>query len=407
MTRIALRKLLPLFFVMMPLATMAQGNDDETMRHADKVFTFMLQDQIDSLYDVLAEDMRHMVTKEQLRGGMKQAEQLVGTYHHHGEWTVSHQDSLTICSSTCFFENGKLSVLMAFDDAWKLHGLQMMPVYDETKDEPLPEGVVELTDTVRAADGLALPCIITLSGFSENPPIVVLVHGSGAVDRDETVLANKPFRDLAHLLASRGISTLRYDKRTFVSQKPVASVEEETIDDALAAVALARTYNSNVYLLGHSLGAMLAPIIATKTPLKGIVMMAAPARDMESVVIDQVETLSAPDATEEEKRQAVEDMHRQIPYYFVPQHQVQTACRLKMPMLVLQGERDYQVTMKDFSIWQKKLGKKKHATLISYPKLNHLFIPGEGPASPQEYMKKGCVSEQVADDIATFVNNNR
>lgn len=407
MIGIIMRKLLLLFFTLMPLATLAQGSDDEAMRHAEQVFTFMLQDQVDSLYDTLADDMRHMVTKEQLHGGMTQAEQLAGSYREHGEWTVNRQDSLTICSSTCFFENGKLSVVMVFDEMWKLHGLQLVPKYDETKDDPLPEGVVELTDTVRAADGLALPCVITLSGLSENPPVVVLVHGSGAVDRDETVLANKPFRDLAHLLALRGISTLRYDKRTFVSQEPVASVEEETIDDALAAVALAYTYNNNVYLLGHSLGAMLAPIIATKTPLKGIVMMAAPARDMEEVLVDQVETLSASDATEEQKRQAVEDMHRQVPYYFVPQHQVQTACRLKTPMLILQGERDYQVTMKDFSIWQKKLGKKKHVTLISYPSLNHLFIYGEGPANPQEYMKKGCVSEQVADDIATFINNNR
>lgn len=403
MFRIAMRKVLLFLFALIPLAALGQGSDRDAVYHAELIFSLLQNSQADSVFDRLADDLRSMVTKEQLMSGNQQIEQLVGAYREHGEWDVSHRDSLTICTSTCSYENGELIILMAFDDDWMLHGLQMMPKVDDTKEEPLPEGVVELTDTVRAADGLALPCIITLSGFSENPPIVVLVHGSGAVDKDETVLANKPFRDLAHLLAQRGISTLRYDKRTFVSQAPVATVEEETINDALTAIALARTYNNNVYLLGHSLGAMLAPVIAEKAVLKGVVMMAAPARDMDEVLIDQLEHLSAPDATKEQKDQALADMHKQAPQYFVPQHQVQTACRLKLPMLILQGERDYQVTMKDFAIWKKKLTKKKHVTLISYPALNHLFIPGEGPASPQEYMKKGRVSEQVADDIARFI----
>ena len=398
-----MHKLLFLLFALLPLSLMAQESNGEAVRQAEQIFSFIQQDQADSLYERLADDMRKMVTKNQLGGAMKQAEQLAGKYQKHGEWNVNQQDTLTICSSTCSFENGELSVVMVFDKDWMIHGLHLMPVHDEVMHEPLPEGVVELTDTVRAADGLALPCIITLSGLSENPPIVVMVHGSGPLDRDETVMANKPFRDLAHLLASRGISTLRYDKRTFVSQEPVVSVEEETINDALAAIDLARTYNSNVWLLGHSLGAMLAPLIAEQTELKGVVMMAAPARDMEQVVKDQIETLSAPGDTKEQKRQALEEMHRQVPQYFVPQHQVKKAQQLNIPMLLLQGERDYQVTMKDFRIWQKKLRKKWKATLISYPSLNHLFIDGEGPSTPQEYMKKGKVSEQVADIIAEFI----
>ena len=398
-----MRRLLFFFVALLPLSLMAQESNGEAVRQAEQVFSFIQQDLADILYERLADDMRKMVTKNQLGGAMQQAEQLVGKYQKHGEWNVNQQDTLTICSSKCFFENGELSVVMVFDKDWMIHGLHLMPVHDEAMDEPLPEGVVELTDTVRAADGLALPCIITLSGLSENPPIVVMVHGSGPLDRDETIMVNKPFRDLAHLLASRGISTLRYDKRTFVSQEPVASVEEETINDALAAIELARTYNSNVWLLGHSLGAMLAPLIAERAELKGVVMMAAPARDMEQVVKDQIEFLSAPGDTKEQKRQALEEMHRQVPQYFVPQHQVKKAQQLNIPILLLQGERDYQVTMKDFRIWQKKLRKKWKATLISLPSLNHLFIAGEGPSTTQEYMKKGKVSEQVADIIAKFI----
>ena len=81
-----------------------------------------------------------------------------------------------------------------------------------------------------------------------------------------------------------------------------------------------------------------------------------------------------------------------------------TAATLKLPMLVLQGERDYQVTKVDFAGWQKALGKKKTVKLKLYPKLFHLFIAGDGPSTPAEYEKPGHVDEQVVRDIADWIS---
>jgi surfactin synthase thioesterase subunit len=75
------------------------------------------------------------------------------------------------------------------------------------------------------------------------------------------------------------------------------------------------------------------------------------------------------------------------------------ACR----MLVLQGERDYQVTMKDFGGWRRTLDGKSGATLKTYPSLNHLFVSGAGTPSPAEYERPGHVDEGVVDDIAKWV----
>jgi hypothetical protein len=74
-----------------------------------------------------------------------------------------------------------------------------------------------------------------------------------------------------------------------------------------------------------------------------------------------------------------------------------------MPLLVLQGERDYQVTMADFDGWKKALGGRAQVRLKSYPKLNHLFMEGEGKAKPEDYTKAGHVAEEVVDDIAEWV----
>jgi len=79
------------------------------------------------------------------------------------------------------------------------------------------------------------------------------------------------------------------------------------------------------------------------------------------------------------------------------------AASLTMPMLVLQGERDYQVTMKDFEAWKEALRGRTNVTFRSYPDLNHLFASGTGKSTPAEYEKPGKVSETVMNDIAAWV----
>jgi len=80
---------------------------------------------------------------------------------------------------------------------------------------------------------------------------------------------------------------------------------------------------------------------------------------------------------------------------------------LAMPMLVLQGERDYQVAPDlDFGRWKTALSGKSNAVLKLYPKLNHLFIAGEGQPNPQEYNTAGHVSADVIADIAQWIKKN-
>jgi fermentation-respiration switch protein FrsA (DUF1100 family) len=75
-------------------------------------------------------------------------------------------------------------------------------------------------------------------------------------------------------------------------------------------------------------------------------------------------------------------------------------------MLILQGERDYQVTMEDFKKWNAALGGRSNVTLKSYPGLNHLFIAGTSRSTPLEYDQPGHVDERVIDDIASWIKKH-
>jgi fermentation-respiration switch protein FrsA (DUF1100 family) len=81
----------------------------------------------------------------------------------------------------------------------------------------------------------------------------------------------------------------------------------------------------------------------------------------------------------------------------------QTAKTLAMPVLVLQGGRDYQVTKVDFDLWQAALKDKANAKLVFYPDLNHLFMTGQGMATPEEYSQPGTVAQTAIDQIASWI----
>jgi pimeloyl-ACP methyl ester carboxylesterase len=279
-----------------------------------------------------------------------------------------------------------------------------------------------------------LPGVLTVPEGAGPFPAVVLVHGSGPNDRDETIGGNRPFRDLAWGLASKGIAVLRYDKRTNVHGASIPSdigLEDEVVLDALAALDLARAQTAvdpqRVFLLGHSLGGILAPRIGERDGrVAGVLVLAAPARPFFDVLRGQLEYLGTLEAdpasearvqldslistvTQVEKGELPDDqavLGAPPPYWreLAGVNPVEDAKAFAGPIFVLQGGRDYQSTPDDLSLWQEGLGGRLNFSSSLYPDLNHLFTPGTGTATPEEYVTVvGHVAEEVVSEIAEWI----
>ena len=411
-------------------------------------YLYFVSGQGEALRAMLSDEMQAALPAAALSGMFNQLTAQFGALQSTGDWHQVEAEGMTVCFCDLAFEKYTLRFQTAFDGDGRIAGLFVKPAPKQVAApaaSPDSLAMVE-KDTVVVCDGFRLPATLCLPRRAVEEkgsvPCVVLVHGSGPHDRNETIGPNRPFCDLAWGLAARGIATLRYDKRTYiykgnsVPQGRQLDLDVETVDDAVAAAALARTLPGveadSVYVLGHSQGGWLAPRIAGRdSRLAGLILLAAPARPLEDLLLEQVTYLNSLAPSEKGRRQ-VADLQRRvenvkrlgtsafcdtIPFPFdaprsywadiIACRPVEDAARLTLPLLVLQAERDYQVTMQDFALWRAGLLKHRNASFKSYPKLNHLLQEGTGKATPDEYQQPSSVPAYVLDDLARFVRTGR
>ena len=379
------------------------------------------------------------------------ADQLVaagGNFAAFGAARVEEQGPYLVVITVGAYERLEFDFRVVFDGAGKVAGFfaQNPRLPTAAWLAPSYADAAKFTEEELTVDsgGWPLPATLALPKGTGPFPAVVLVHGSGPNDRDETIGPNKVFKDLAWGLASRGVAVLRYEKRTKVHALRLGplvddfGVREEVVEDALAALALlardARIDAKRLTLLGHSLGAQLAPMIALDSARLGLpgpaalVLLAPPGRPMEDLVLEQSRYLASlePKLTEERKGVLAElekavarvkelakgakyeaaELPLGIPAAYwlslAGYNPVAAARATGLPMLVLHGGRDYQVPAADAALWKSGVGSLKTATLRTFPALNHLFMAGTGTPSPAEYSVAGHVDPGVVKAIADF-----
>jgi dienelactone hydrolase len=283
----------------------------------------------------------------------------------------------------------------------------------------------------------ALPGTLTLPRGEGPWPSVVLVSGSGPQDRDGTIGVLKPFRDIAFGLAREGVASYRFDKRTklhpteFVGRS--FTVQDEFVNDAVAAVRLLQGRDElderRVFVLGHSQGGTVAPRIAMAEPsVAGLILLAASTEPLQQAIVRQAAYLNALDGVVTDAEQATLDtLQKRAATVESPELSERTplgstfglpaaywldlrgydpaaaAAEVNRPILVLQGDNDYQVPAESFVEFKRALARHGHATFHLYPGLTHAFV--DGPATPAAYSRRGHVSAQVLQDMTTWVNS--
>ena len=335
------------------------------------------------------------------------------------------------------FEHGAVTVLATVAGDWltslQIAGPEAAQPTREWQPPEYADPAALSEEDVTVGDGpLAVPGTLTVPAEQDIGAAIVLLAGSGPLDRDETIGRNKPFKDLAWGLAAQGIATLRFDKVTFAHPAEVARTAGFTVDDeylhhALAAVELLRHRPgidpARIFVLGHSLGGTVAPRVAAADPaLAGLVIFGGGAQPMHWAAVRQFRYLGSPQQvidTVTRQAEAVDspDLSPATPATDLPfgvpapywldlrgYDPAATAATLGKPMLILQGGRDYQVTVDDdLARWRAALADRPDVTIRVHDADNHLFFAGTGPSKPVEYERAQHVDPAVVTDISGWV----
>ncbi|WP_297834770.1 alpha/beta fold hydrolase [Thermomonas sp.] len=381
--------------------------------------------------------MAAAVPEDKLKAVWESLPGMAGAATGRGDAEVSTQGDATLVQIPLHFEKAELIARFAFDGDGRIVGflIQPAPAADAAPTVAADAPFTERDITVDEGDH-ALPGTLAMPKGDGPFPAVVLVHGSGPQDRNETIGPNRPFLDIARGLAAQGIAVLRYDKRTKVRPQDFASgnftIDDETINDAVLAVdALRKTEGidpNRVFVLGHSQGGMLAPrIAAISGHVDGLILMAAPSRPLLDIVVEQTRRLAALNdgKIDDAERAAINALAEQVRMTRDPQtaadartvlgqpvgywrsvdavNPVAEAEQVKLPMLVLQGARDIQVVDADWQGWKEAFHDDPKATFKLYEPLNHLGIAGEGEGSLAEYQQPGHVDAKLINDVAAWI----
>ncbi|MHA6252796.1 alpha/beta hydrolase [Oceanobacillus sp. CAU 1775] len=419
-----------------------------TEEAAHEVIDSLVAGEYEVVYgDWFEDELQTTLPLSELEDTWERHKEVVGEFQGTDTLEISRRgDNLEVVEGYLNFTNTNVKIRMIFNEDQRLVGLHLS---DAEVNFPMPDSIMEEEILVGEGTEYELEGVMTLPKENqENLPAVVLVHGSGPSDRDESVFSYKAFRDIAWGLAEQGIASIRYDKRTFIYGEKMSrasndlTVYEETIEDTIIATELlkedARIDDENVFIIGHSLGGMLAPRIDLQGGnYAGLIILAGTPRPLWEVVYDQnLQAIEAfvRDESEKERQlafvEAEVEKARQLQgitdeeakemtvfgidgYYLkeMDEYPVETLLsEIDKPIFILQGEDDFQVYFeKDYLLWEELLLDHEQATLRSYPGLNHFFVDYEGPnkGTVGEYEIPAQVEANVIEDIGLWILNQR
>jgi dienelactone hydrolase len=404
------------------------GNEYENLSNV--VAKGIIEQNYDSIYKKFSWDLKKQLPEETFKINCESMLNSTGNFKEVADIIITeNEDSVTSKIFIKYSQKG-VCVNLFVDIYGKIDGITLDYCTVPTETEKYTEHYVSIGK-------YSLHGLLTVPNNIKNPPVVILVQDKGPLDMNSTVYLARPFLNLAHGLAKRGVAVLRFNKRYNQYSKLIYneySIHEEMLDDVESAIQLLKKDNridkNNIFILGHGLGGTMAPYIAKNNDITGVVSLASSPRHLAQVMGDQkICDIGVSNKSDNDKLNDINSIHSDVNkikklknggnelifglsktfwYSFNKIYDSEEVKDLEVPMLFVQGSEDAEVYDDiDFAKWQDILEKKEQCTFIHYDDLNHYFIRTKDKNnSNNSYKIKGNVDKKVIKDIAKWVKSN-
>jgi pimeloyl-ACP methyl ester carboxylesterase len=383
----------------------------------------------DSIYKVFGPEMRAALTEEQFRTSTGQLKTQLGTL----DKTAFIKLIDPMANYDAVFQNGALVMSLALNKEGKIIGLGFKPAEVKQTASTIPDDP-NLTETPISQKVFTGNISGTLTVPKNAPgkiPVVLIIAGSGPTDRD----GNNPlgvntntYKMLAVALGKNGIASLRYDKRMI--GKSVSTTKEKDLrfddysDDAIALINMLHddARFSKVIVLGHSEGSLVGILASADEPVSGFISVSGAGERADKVMSDQLK--SQPQFIQDAFKGILDSMKKgkytdkvDPALYTIARPSVQpylmSWCRhdpaqdirkLKIPILIVQGANDVQVTVANAEKLKKA---SKEATLLIIPGMNHVLkdAPADREGNLATYKDPNLpLKPELVTGIVDFIN---
>ena len=377
-----------------------------------------------------------------------QLEQSFGAFEEIVSDTAKEQAGMTVGSVVCAYQLVDVTFNVAVTADGLLAGLTVAAAKPKAAESTADQTqFVSEPITLRAGEADETQGMLTLPNGEGPFPVVLMMQGSGPSDMNETAYGLTPFRDIAEGLAQTGIASIRYDKYSFAHADLMQAdpalinsftIEQEYITDARDALALLQADEriGDIYLLGHSQGAMLVPRVMQELgaeSFQGGIMLAGSPLPLWELQYHQnlalfsqltpedraaaQEALDAETAKLSSMLTLSDDELKAMTFFGISAYYqkdemsfdaAQTAIVLQKPLFIAQGGKDWQVTPADgIELWRAVLADQNFAQYKEYPDMNHMLcdMAGDAAGDASDYQAGETVSKTLIDDIAAWVLN--
>lgn len=364
----------------------------------------------------------------------------LGKLRSFGEASAEEMGDRKLVTIPATFENGsvQMAILVDTDETVVWIKYQSLTVRGGGTSEATGEKAdLDMRDVSFGKEPWVVKGKLALPKGKKSVPAVILVHGTGPRDADQTTGAYKPFENLAQGLASQGIAVLRFPNRTFayknkLSKAKTLSVGEEAIEDVVEALKFLRKQKginkSKIYLLGIGFGAIAATEIAKEDKeLAGVILLASSPRNFADYLETQLTYLaSLPGKLGENNKKALDEsrdllaklrdgsapddamllgqpISRWKEMNELATRTAKTLAELDCRVFIAGAGRDYQVTRADYDEYKNVLKDRPNVKFKWYKALNHYFVRGEGKSTPGEYEQPATIDPVVIEQLGKWV----
>lgn len=422
----------------------AQPNEPKAIQKSLEIIDLFKQTEYEKIYQLGDDIMQRRTTPDRFQGIWESLAVVNGDLNEVGNATYLFLDTIHVTTTKLKFKNASIGLRLSFDNNWKMAGLYIVdaePMYSiPTYVNTFGFYEIKIPFGPKGFEGEA---ILTVPIQQKKYPCVILIGGSGPIDKDATIGPNKIYKDFSWGLAAKGVASVRFDKRTKLYFGKIMeqhqngnyyTIEQEYLEDVKEIIEKTMKKDAidakRVYLLGHSQGAGLMPLFLKQNKkVAGAIMAAGNYTTMPNLMSYQFDYLMPIQAKNQAdsavfnklkiiaKNASRSNLPNTFPNDSLPTMYpfsywnylnkidlIKLAKNNKKPVLIIQGERDYQVPISEFNLWKETLQPFNNYSFNSYKKLNHLFLEGEGKSVPNEYFVRSNVPEYVIDDIGKWIN---